>query len=323
MQCPTCHFEQPSSNRFCEECGAKVSEPATSAVPNGAQTCPHCGAIFTGDFCFKCGLERNSVVENHLEISISNALGGVSDVGRLRHRNEDFFALGSTTDVDVLVVCDGVSKSQQPDKAAQAAATLVHDGLLKCSSKTDVELVMMDLLREADAAIRALPIDAGNPEDPPQTTIVAAVRHGNQITIGWLGDSRAYWLDPANMRQLTTDHSWANEVVTAGEMTLEKAMQHRNSHGITRTLGGTANAPADEPAIVQVEITAPGWLLLCTDGFWDSQKDPTAFERFVLDRIASQIAGDNAMKLAWRLVEDACASRGHDNTTVAVLAVNV
>ncbi len=296
-----------------------------AATPAG-HTCHNCGAGFTGEYCIKCGMERKSLLLDHLEISISAALGGVSDIGRVRQRNEDFFALASGNGIDVLVICDGVSNSQQPDRAARDAAGCACETLLKSATSTDMKSAMLVAIQAADAAVRAIPPDESNPGEPAETTIVAAVHRGNELTLGWVGDSRAYWIDGPNLRQLTTDHSWVNEVVAAGEMTVDQAMHHANAHAITRTLGGpVAGSVADEPSIVHLQIgrdvSKTGWLLLCTDGFWDSQGDAAKFAVFVTERIAKDPAGDDAAVMARQLVADACAARGHDNTTVGLLRI--
>ena len=51
----------------------------------------------------------------------------------------------------------------------------------------------------------------------PSCTVVLAVWDGTDVTVGWLGDSRAYWVDEDGCRQLTVDHSWAEDQVSAGK----------------------------------------------------------------------------------------------------------
>ena len=56
--------------------------------------------------------------------------------------------------------------------------------------------------------------------------------------MGWLGDSRAYYIGPDASRQLTHDHSWVNEIVAAGRMTRAEAETAPLAHAITRSVGG-------------------------------------------------------------------------------------
>jgi hypothetical protein len=66
--CPNCGSQQPDGAAFCDECGAKLGEPAPAAIPPAAvpaqpaptvvaTTCPVCGAPVTpGEpFCNNCG----------------------------------------------------------------------------------------------------------------------------------------------------------------------------------------------------------------------------------------------------------------------------
>ena len=75
------------------------------------------------------------------------------------------------------------------------------------------------------------------PVPPAQATAVGVLVKGRRITIGWLGDSRAYWVGADGARQLTTDHSWFNDVVGSGAMTAEQALKDKRARGIVRSLG--------------------------------------------------------------------------------------
>ena len=136
MICQSCGVEQLAEARFCEDCGTPLqfgsasetgsSRPIRQATGD-ASTCSFCGYgpdPFGGDgFCSRCGQERVDVSRNHVEVCLSPQLAGVSDVGKKHFRNEDALALASKPEDEVLVVCDGVSMSQNPDLASAAAAS--------------------------------------------------------------------------------------------------------------------------------------------------------------------------------------------------------
>jgi PPM family protein phosphatase len=323
--CPSCGREQAPGGRFCEDCGASLVAPAAAPVVH-SDACPGCGAgsaeVDADGFCARCGHQRVAPARDHLEVCASPRLAGVSDRGKRHHRNEDFFALAANPTGDVLVVCDGISSTQAPDAAAEAAAGAACAVLAKGLSDgaADPRALMEDAVVAAHAAVRALPFSATAADGPPETTLVAALRRGRRLTVGWLGDSRAYHVGPGEVRQLTHDHSWVNEIVAAGKMTQDEAEASSKAHAITRSVGGPTTGPTasgDDPSLLDVELpSGPGWLVLCTDGLWNLTPEPAQLAELV--RVGS---GSDALTVARRLAEYACDRRGHDNITVAVLVL--
>lgn len=327
MRCPHCDIDQAPGGRFCEDCGAPlaVAPPAASPVANEtAQTCAQCGAgpeaVDSDGYCSRCGFQRVAPARDHLEIALSPDCGGVSDRGKRHPDNQDFLALASDKNGDVLVICDGVSTSQNAAAAAEGAATAARATLIQSSvaGAGDGRAIMAAAVRAARDVVAALPYVHTDATDPPETTLVAALRQGRTVTLGWLGDSRAYLLTAESVQQLTEDHSWLNEVLAAGELSLAEALKSPRAHYITRTLGGPTgpNATPDEPSLAVITLPeAPGWLLLCSDGLWNYV--PEAADLAALVR--QQPDGTDALSLARSLVNYACGRGGHDNVTVAAL----
>ena len=154
--------------------------------------------------------------------------------------------------------------------------------------------------------------------DPPETTIVAAVVFRGVATIGWVGDSRAYWFGAQDARLLSHDHSWINEVVDAGEMTEEEAEKRREAHAITCCLGAHDPDDTEElsaPTVITFAMPSAGRLLLCTDGLWNYAAH--------VDALAEVLRGFPAeadmTKLCRGLVDHAISQGGHDNVTAVAL----
>ncbi len=140
MNCPACMAPAAPTNNFCEECGAQIA----TILPKGPvsvrrEPVPNCAAcnadatfIDNDGFCAKCGLQRRATERDHLEVSISRTLAGVSDRGLKHFRNEDFFAICQAGATAIAVLCDGVSSSLRPDEAARDGALAARDSL--CAS---------------------------------------------------------------------------------------------------------------------------------------------------------------------------------------------
>jgi PPM family protein phosphatase len=318
MDCPNCGTVVLESDRFCEECGTALIEDEIASSAG----CQKCGAnveaLDAEGYCSNCGF-RNVLAEPAIVVVKSAVLAGVSDPGLRHPHNEDSLALATVDSAarstQILVVCDGVSSSQNPDRAAQVAAETICQELTRSLLQQPADRALKMATAKAAAAVSALPYFATDDIDSPSTTLVAAIVQNNMATIGWLGDSRAYWLSAQGSRQLTIDDSWLNEVVNSGELSLQAAQQSPNAHAITRWLGADAKDNV-EPAIVQFKIPGSGYLLLCSDGLWNYAPEA--------DQIADLIrrtASTDAATVAQYLVEFARSQGGRDNITVAILAI--
>ena len=156
---------------------------------------------------------------------------------------------------------------------------------------------------------------------------MSAVVSQRQITVCWLGDSRAYWLAanppvPAGpndtiditggSRRVTRDDSLAEEIVAAGLASMDEAMASPQAHVITRWLG--ADLPDPEAHVEQFTPTGPGVLLLCSDGLWNYR--PEAAE---LAAMAMPAALTRPLDAAADLAKFAIDSGGLDNITVVLI----
>ena len=258
---------------------------------------------------------------DHAEVDLGTA-AGVTDRGLRHHSNEDAMALGSEQTPDglvvVAVVCDGVSSSPRGAEASVAAAQAALPVLLE-AVRTGGDLAKAS--RSAVVAGRASVAGLGEPEnDRSATTFLSAVAARGDVTLCWLGDSRAYWLASTESEsvQLTRDDSVAGGMIEAGLATEEAAMALPHAHVLTRWLGAEAADLDDDPVRApHVEQYAPpgtGVLLLCSDGLWNYL--PEAAE---LARLALPLALTDPLSAANDMVRFAIESGGADNITAVLI----
>lgn len=341
--CPACGFEAFPGDLFCENCSA----PLTGTAPDGdgdgpepdtqpieaaplAAVCANCdGTTFQDGYCATCGAP--AVKErDHFQEQPAPWVAAVCDRGIRHHRNEDAMALSARPEPGgraVLVVCDGVSSSRDPDIASLAAARAARD-LLTTSQPNSPSVAgriksWTDLLGAAAKTANEQAVHTyQNPTNrsgerqhsPPSCTFVAAVVDGPLIVVGWVGDSRAYWLpDEGTAEMLSTDDSWASEAIAAG-MSRAEAETAPQAHAITRWLG--VDSPDTAPRCVATTPDGPGWLLVCSDGLWN-YCSPAPDMAELVARTASKQAGD-PLRTASALVDWANAEGGMDNITVAL-----
>ncbi len=316
LTCPSCQTPVLSDDRFCEVCGTPLNSPPPGKAPppSGCQKCAApVGAIDSDGYCTVCGFRNQGIrlpqASDHVAIVINSQLAGVTDRGLQHAQNEDYFAIHQQAAGTVLVVCDGVSISTAPETASQAAAKAACDGLSQALSQGAIGHDQLTAaIAQAQVAVAGLP--EASSDEPPSTTIVAAAVQNGIATIGWLGDSRAYWIGPTGNHILTQDHSWFNEQVDSGQLTAAEAHQDAKAHAITRWLG--ADADAELAQTRQFTIPGAGYFLLCSDGLWNYLSDA--------DHLAALIAEKTeAAVISQCLIDYANAKGGRDNITVAVL----
>jgi PPM family protein phosphatase len=316
--CPACGAAVTPTDHFCEACGQDLSGSApvmrapdqarylTSANPPAA--CPGCGGTSFGaeGYCDSCG-QRRSSGRDHTELDLG-VLAAVTDKGHRHHRNEDAIGIGALGDRLVALVCDGVSSSSRPDMASHGAVAAALPALLDTLDGADPASALGMAAKAAQAAaVLAAGADPG--PNPPASTFVCAVVAPDAITVGWVGDSRAYWL-PANgpAQRLTVDDSLAGQAAAAG-IKVPAGIPHGQAAALVRWLGVDSND--NSPHIKTLTPDGPGRVLVCSDGLFRYRPEP--------DELAAATPDDPPLATAQALVTLALGAGGEDNIAVAVV----
>ena len=292
----------------------------TAPVFDDEPFCEVCGAAAPGDpVAPPEPARRRSADREELDLGV---VAAVSDRGHRRLRNEDSVRIARVGDWSVLVVCDGVASTANAhlaaDAAADAAASLLEE-LLGRPEGAGTDFLGDAIGRAFGAAEVAVGrVPQGDPDGidlAPSTTMVVAVATPEQVVVGSVGDSRAYWVSraPGRSRLLTVDDSWAQAGIAEG-MDPELAYADPDAQALTRWIG--ADSESSQPALVVLEVTEPGVLVVCSDGLWNYFEEPGDLAG-LLDAAAGA-----PLVLARRLTEAALSAGGHDNVTVAVLPID-
>lgn len=274
--------------------------------------CQQCGGAIDSGYCEQCGSPATKV-RDHFTAAPADWVAGVCDRGIRHGRNEDAMALAVEGDRALLVVCDGVSTSDDSDVASMAAARAAVASLSGSVEGTADSLV--EAVRVANEAV----VDSMDPAsiNASSCTFVAAVVEPGRYTVANIGDSRAYWIsDHGTSRQLSVDDSVAQLRIDSGiERTI--AENGPGAHAITKWLGKDASDL--NPTVTEHPITESGWLLVCSDGLWNYASEPEE-----LESLFGAALIDNAMQmpspadLAGQLTAWANDQGGKDNITVVL-----
>ena len=97
------------------------------------------------------------------------------------------------------------------------------------------------------------------------TTLTIAVFRNNEVTIGHVGDCRAYLIHNGQIKRLTTDHSYVGVQVKLGLISEEEALRSPMRSMLTRSIG--------KDPIVQVDYSSAvvgrgDFVMQCSDGMY-------------------------------------------------------
>jgi len=230
-----------------------------------------------------------------------------SHAGTKRSHNEDAYV--DRPDMGMFAVADGAGGHQ----AGEVASGMIAEALEAIPS----DLTAAELLAEVRLAIErthvALREEAARrgPDVVVASTVVVMLARGDHFACLWAGDSRAYLLRGGVLRQITRDHSLVQELLDAGTIGPDEAINHPRGNVITRAVG----AEVDDFVLDKVsDRLVPGdRFLLCSDGLCKTVPE---------DQLAELLAAPNGTSPSESLVEAALMLQVTDNVTaVAVEAI--
>ena len=240
------------------------------------------------------------------------AIGAATDTGNLRGQNED----SHIAQQGLFAVADGMGGHNAGEVASAMAIEYLRGVALSgVASAEAFAQVVRDLNNAIFSAATATTDQRGM-----GTTLTAAALldstsetdQPSQIVIANVGDSRTYLLRSGELRQLSVDHSYVQELVTEGLLTIDEARTHPRRNIVTRALGIDAQVSVDTWTIPMFDGDR---FMLCSDGLVDEVP---------LNEITEMMREHTTpQQVAERLVTAAKWHGGRDNITVIVLDVSI
>ena len=226
-----------------------------------------------------------------------------TDTGRKRRRNEDALVC----EPPLFAIADGMGGAKAGEVASRLAAETLREqelGDLPAPEQT------VELIREANRRVFAYSSENASARGMGTTMTVALVEE-NKVTIGHVGDSRAYLLRDEQLTQLTQDHSLVAELVRSGRLSAEEAESHPRRSVITRALGTDSEVEVD---VFSLQGQDRDIYLLCSDGLTSMVSD---------DEIASLLSAsrDDLDEATKKLVAAANQAGGEDNISVVLFSL--
>ena len=227
---------------------------------------------------------------------------GLSDPGCVRQNNEDFYFISPR---GVYIVADGMGGAQAGEHASKLAVETVAS-ILQDASAPDAE-TLFEAFREANQ--RVMKEAAGNPElEGMGTTLVAALEAGPELLIASVGDSRVYTYDGQELKGITEDQTWVNEVGRRLGIDEASLRTHPMRHVLTMAIGVSQELRVHSYSV----RPKPGELILISSDGLHGVVDGGV--------IAEKLSGNGSLQAKCeRLIDAAKKAGGPDNITVVLL----
>ncbi len=242
-------------------------------------------------------------------------------VGKQREHNEDSLLAitatlaGKTANVPfgLYMVADGMGGHQFGEVASNAAIRVIagqvfrkfHSYLFAIPTQQpedSLQEIMESAIKEAHRVVQKDAPGSG-------TTVTAALVVGQQLTIGHVGDSRAYVIHASGRaEQLTHDHSLVRRLEELGHLNKEEAASFPHRNVLIRALGQGESLDVD---VFTIPFPSQGTLMLCTDGLWGVVQES--------DLARSLMDAPNLQRASQNLVTAANTAGGPDNISVVLV----
>jgi serine/threonine protein phosphatase PrpC len=264
---------------------------------------------------------RQAIIDTDPGMARHILVGQAQSIGLERKHNEDvlFVLTGNSSgeqrlsDFGLFIVADGMGGHRSGEIASAIASRTVAKRLtqetlldlfeiepLQGDRPPLLNVVQNAILDANQQVVRTLP--GGG------TTLTMVLLVGDQMTIGHVGDSRAYVITKNEAKVITRDHTFVERLLELGEVTQEEASIHPQRHVLYRAIGQGDALKAD---VFTYPTPHGGMLLLCSDGLWGVVSDDD-----ILDLVAN---ASNPQEACDRLVHAAILGGGPDNISTVLV----
>lgn len=241
---------------------------------------------------------------------------GVTDKGKVRSENQDSYIIENCDKRKcvVAVICDGMGGAKAGDLASQLSSKAFVSRVFETLVAPRFFIGNQEkLLREScdDANGVVYEYSRFAPDyNGMGTTLVGGIITKRKAFLVNVGDSRAYYLTKSEIKQITKDHSYVEELVAMGAITREEARTHPKKNIITKALGVDRTVEAD---YFEQPVHKGDGILLCSDGLSNMVTDAEMLDAFRRYNTPEKI-NESLMNLA--------LDRGaRDNVSVALIKI--
>ncbi|MCC8160984.1 MAG: Stp1/IreP family PP2C-type Ser/Thr phosphatase [Oscillospiraceae bacterium] len=235
--------------------------------------------------------------------------GAVTDIGMRRRINEDNYCINDSEAFPYAMVADGMGGHQAGEIASMMVVDIVNNHLKKNLDESLDYVEAGETVRQAFISANSIIYNYAKNHYKIMgmgTTATFAMIYQNKVITAHVGDSRAYMIGD-DIRQITKDHSYVQELVSRGEISPEMAKNHPKKNYITRAMGAEDTVKVD----ISIKPYNGEIIALCSDGLTNFVAD---------EEIMEYIKGEKSLQEgAEKLVALANSRGGGDNITIVAV----
>ena len=236
-----------------------------------------------------------------------------SHPGFSRDNNEDAFSI--FPDRNLYILADGMGGHQAGEVASRMAVDTASNFINGQELKSPTELhgeILMGAIYAAHQSIQEMASSDFNLTSMGTTLVLAWIPPpGNTLWLSHVGDSRAYLFHQGNLRRLSEDHTYLNQIRKAGKLP-EDPHNWPPRNILSQAVGSSL---VISPDVLNLELHPGDRILLASDGLHD----------VLSDMQISQILSEPKLphKLCDDLINSALQNSAEDNVTVIVVQVEI
>jgi protein phosphatase len=207
-----------------------------------------------------------------MEVHISTPLG-FSELGNRVNNQDSIFPdpRSATPSQRWFMVCDGVGGSHYGEVASQMAVTCLDEFFTQRTGEAPTESFIQQGIAYVEDKFNGY-LTVNESATDMATTLTLLFLHGNGATVAHIGDSRVYHFRNGKIEWKTDDHSYINELVKAGVISQEEAVNHPRRNIITRAIQGGSNRVKASVQLID-DLQSGDYFLLCSDGVLEKVSD--------------------------------------------------
>ena len=264
--------------------------------------------------------------------SLENA--GLTDVGKQRDHNEDYFGIETKINKFELpktkvaagrglyILCDGMGGHAGGEVASEHAVSTLRKYFQehwKSDGLPSEEVIRQGVFQANQAIHNINQQDARSGVGRMGTTLVVVLIQDTRLAVAHVGDSRLYRVTrKRGLEQVTVDHEVGQREISRGvEPTI--AYSRPDAYQLTQALG-----PRDNnfiaPEVQFIEINEDTLFVLTSDGLSDNDLLEKHWRTNLVNLISSEA---NLEKGVRNLIDLANKYNGHDNITTIVIRAKV